>query len=400
MVRLRSRIQIRNCTHIPVAVVTQTARGLENAGICGRDTIKPRKLTLASVRYSQPDFASSPSWSSLGIPLNVLQQYDSFGSKTAGITLLINPIINEGEKSSANLTTSNQNVIGLWGVVALPPPYALKQLALSDESITSYDMTCSLVGCDNLKNPIPFVMQVFVEVKEVDDQPYVDIFLHPRLILKNLLPIGTFIRTPMPYTFDQFRSRDESSDTTETIHYLIPQQSVYIFTPGPSIAISFKLADAPIRGGLTGWLEGEWLNIPLSKADSRTSKIVVQCLLPFIDSPGGHTILLSEDENLSHLRSLQTYQLTFKPQNIAIDHTGDFVFVGTRVERRPGEKQQRKLLPHAWSAFSKPNERKCITLLPGSSEDIYLVKANDSKLRSQVLRVEEIAVGNGGLESR
>ena len=403
LIRIRSRIQIQNCTQIPIAVVTQTARGLEDIGTCCERVTKKRKSMSSSVQYSQPDSfpSTSTSWPSLGVPLNVLLQYDSFESKTAGITLLINPIINERERSSASLTVGNQDVIGLWGVVALPPPYALKQLANTDESITTYDMSCTRVDFDGIHNSVPFVMQVSVEVSLVDEQPFVDVFLHPRLILENLLPVGIFIRSPMPYIFDQYQSGGEDSidNEKETIHYLLAHQAIYVFTPGPSIAISFKLADAPCAGGLTGWFQGEWLDIPISRIESNTKQLGVPCLLPFIDNPGGHVILLLEGYRLPATHT-QPYKLCFKPQNIAVDHTGEFVFHGCRTVTNSSGKEQRKLSSHPWSSFSERNQRKCVTLLPSISEEICIIKINDSKKRSQIFRVDEIAIGGGGLESR
>ena len=341
-------------------------------------------------------------WPSLGVPIDTLLSLNDSSSRTTGITLLIKPIINSEEDDSIEKVFNGDSVEGRWGVVALPPPYALKQLAGKiDEGVTKYDVLC---GDSNNRDDEPFVVQVRVDVKLIDNEPFVKIFLHPRLTLENLLPVGIFFRTPMSYTFDHFGLPGENG-RNETIHHLMPNHVVNVFTPGSKIALSLKLADAPDDGGLTTWIggSGEWLSIPLSNAGKEKSNVAASCLLPFIDAPGGHAIEIIEEESVVSETFQEVYKLFVRSKNIAIDHTGEFLFIqstsNSYAHRKSGSVPKNSYDP--WSSFSSRTSTKRLTLLPDNSSPMFMRKQSGGISRqSPVFEVEDIVVGGGGLESR
>lgn len=375
-------------------------------------------------------------WPSFGVPMDCLRTYDVSTSINAGLTLLVSPHIHKSDpKPNAVDTFVNKSSSEMWGVVALPPPYALMEMASGDDSKTSYEVICTTMNVEHGSGEIPLVAQAIVEVKLIDFQPFIEIYLQPRLVLENRLPVSLFARTPMPYTYDSFGHGGNKGGNFEdqSIHCLAPFDTLNIFTPGPAIAVSLKFSDVPVAGGLTNWLQGEWIEIPLSRASGNEGRKymkadAISCFLPFIDGQGGNEIFLVEEGHpyCSYASTVQhdsqissrviLRKLCFVTPNTAIDRTGDAMLEAYGVEEHDGaSSDQRKLkrlssknivriICSPWSSFGVLRHRRRLTLLPISSTYIRMVvpETHGNKevmRRSQPFRIDDVTVGGGGLES-
>ena len=238
----------------------------------------------------------------------------------------------------------------------------------------------------------------------------------------------------MPHTFSVdsekgiiSRGKDFDKFVGQVVHRLGPNQAMEIFTPGPSIAISAICADSPSAGPNIGWLDGEWIDLPLGR--NRRLSESIRCLFPVIKSRGefsqtGIEFFVSEsevyhakpenddNENFkiahSYIRSLY---LTVK--NHAVDFIENLLFepayqasskAGTSTIQQSKNKSCKAIpLSLPWSAFSCPIRGRRITLLPESNLPIRLIEltmeGNEGMKRSLPFKIEEIAISGGGVES-
>jgi len=440
VVRLRSRIFLRNCTGLPFSIAVQNSSGISDVGVCGKHMRFRRSSLMKDPQIASPGSnkksRNAIEWPSFGVPMDCLRTYDVSSSINAGLTLLVSPHLSKSDpKPNAAATFVDKSTSEMWGVVALPPPYALMEMASGDDSTTSYEIICTTMNVEQGSGETPFVAQAIVEVKLIDFQPFIEIYLQPRLVLENRLPVSIFVRTPMPYTYDSFgNSGDEGGNfEDQSIHCLSTLDTLNIFTPGPAIAVSIKFSDVPVAGGLTNWLQGEWIEIPLSRASGNAGRKsikenAVSCFLPFIDGQGGNEIFLCEEGHpycsdastaligIPISSRVAARKLCFAAPNTAIDHTGDILLEAYGVEENnidtsSDQKKSMRLSKQIvrvkcspWSSFGAPHQRRRLTLLPISSTYIRMVVPErhgnkEIMRRSQPFRIDEVTVGGGGLES-
>ena len=206
--------------------------------------------------------------SSLGIPSNLLQNFiiDAEGnSEFTVLDLLFCPHVSDKNfdcetdkppKASASLVGKKGSF--RWGALSLPPIHKLVQIATSNKTFESIEVMCSMptsemhlraVGHPMHKNQKDSIcIQISVKITLVDQaHPFVEVYIQPRAILQNKLPISIFVRTPMPFTFSPpndkgicFHSIFDLHD--HVTHRLDPHQSIEIFSPGPSLSITAMCA--------------------------------------------------------------------------------------------------------------------------------------------------------------
>ena len=435
IIRLRSRIHVYNKSSIPFAIAVQNKEGISDIGFCVGCPLNTKYF------LGQED-SSSLNTPSLGIPVTALKNFIATSSSAhadAGLTVLISPITGDGAlaKPSALASFYEGNTNERWGAVALPPPYALIQMADGEDPISTMDVLCAQVGTKRDDEDSTMVASVCVRVSLVDEaHPFVELIVMPRAVLQNTLPISVLVRTPLTQTFS--RSKKQSNITNakiasgdsanHTIHLLQPLEVMEVFSVGPSIPISLKCADDPIAGAATGWLDGVWVDIPLGHL--RLSK-PVHGYFPFIGQgrrTGGMDVYICEKDHLLLWRSSnipasngsnskttsidvgsegETRTIVFAAANYAIDHTGFLLFEVFRSQSNLARSRSSAALQressHFWSAFIGSRHKKRVSLLPDDSANIRVLyfptKEGEVILRSLPFRIEEIAICDGGIQS-
>ncbi|KAL7555198.1 hypothetical protein ACHAWF_018915 [Thalassiosira exigua] len=274
-----------------------------------------------------------------GLPAHLLQSFTVDASET--LCVQISPVL-EGSHGTS-----------LVGMFNLPPLERLVEIATSDDSRKIIDVVCSPASRGSRSSSL--AAKICCKVSLVDNaHPFVELFIEPRAVLKNKLPVSIILRTPMPHTVlstDAPHSElldDDAEDSNYTTHKLQTLESVEVFTPGPSIAVSMRCADLPIGGTSTGWVDGNFIDVPL-KGKIREP---VRCTLPFhtkelgrYDSArqfGGRClgsdfyVLEAEDVTPDLKGTGETGQYSDAPGsmrtivfivcNYAVDHTGNLLF--------------------------------------------------------------------------
>ena len=459
-VHVSSQIEIKNSTTLPFMISVKSPEGTEEVGVCHSDDEKQAKDLV----QSRDGNTFSSHNVGFGIPVHFLAGLGTSSYAFAGqpsITMVISPMLSSDHKAEE---------ASLRGEVVLPDLRSLVQIATSNSFVQSFDVTCAPRDAGQQYGPM--VVQICCKVTLVDNShPFVELFLQPRALLQNNLPVSILVRTPMPHTFSaspKMMRHDASvkSERAETgavpgqsIHLLDPFSSIKIFTPGPSIAITAKCADAPSGGRKMTWMDGEWADLPLG----RNSRLIepIDCLFPFDKSDGekpsvarGCEFLIveglngplaehNEEKGLSSrsdrrmsgkevapttksvLEDLedpnaQIRTLSFAVRNFALDHTGRLLFEQVAVDNRDGSPRKSSKTSGVsrtpssifnqstagsipFSSFSSSFHRSRISLLPGSDITLRLIEltmeGDDGTERSEPFVLEGIPLSEGGIES-
>ena len=276
-----------------------------------------------------------------------------------------------------------------------------------------------------------FVVQVRVIGRLVDQMhPYLDVFVEPRALIENKLPIPINIRTPMPQTYSKRCVNDNKGST----HELDPDESMEIYTMSQSVAVSVKCADNPVGGTPTGWIEGTWVDLPL-KSEYRFP-VPQRCCFPFrsysgaeYNIPGGAQFLIvdghaalsrlssGDKEGKSDSQSLniglsesrdelvRTFFITVA--NYAVDHTGSALFA--QVENASGSLRTSKVAgvakpdPTPIGAYKSNRHFGRVSLLPESHEQVQLIhltmEGDVGMRRSKPFHIGEVSICDGGVNS-
>jgi hypothetical protein len=313
-----------------------------------------------------------------------------------------------------------------------------------DRRSFSRDDTSLLLHSETVCRPVPrdpglppntsldsFVVQVRVVGRIVDSShPCLDIFLEPRALIENRFPIPITLRTPMPHTYSDRQLDDEQGST---IHELKPNKKVEIYTLGPSIAISVKCTDNPVGGTPTGWIDGNWVDLPLTPGYRLPEPL--RCSFPFTSYSGGTVpggpdffiadgaVVLSDlsswaetnKEEGSNVASglelafetptdggLRTFYITIC--NFSVDHTGESLFgIIDRTSPRKSVRKDQKTTSTPLGAYRSNRHHGRISLLPPANEKIQLIhltmEGETGMRRSQPFRMEEISIAEGGVNS-
>jgi hypothetical protein len=322
--------------------------------------------------------------------------------------------------------------------------------SLANSSLDRFEITCRPV---NRKNPsdtnVPrdlssFVFQAIVSMLLVDGKdPFIEIFIEPRSVISNKIPVKIDVKTPMPHVFSRLRRDLVYGD--DLIHSIEPGEFLEIFSPGPSIAVIMKLSDLPVGGTSTDWISGGWVDLPLIPEFRMREPL--QCNFPFVQKSmdplslsrsKGIDFCIAQGsasiENLSFsnkssgsVSSNDSVELSSPPplsedwlnffvtvHSYAIDHTGDLLFeqlvssasatlhrssTGFESHRTSGSALQSP----PTSAFSSRNYRGRVSLLPRSDIEIRLLHLSmdgeDGLRKSLPFRIDDVSICDGGIDS-
>ena len=289
----------------------------------------------------------------------------------------------------------------------------------------------------------PFIFCASIHTVWIDGQPVFEIDVEPRGVVRNEMPISILVHSPMPYLFLD-DSDGEPVSKEDNSYLLLVGKKIEVFTSGPSIAVSLRCADSPIGGTSTDWMEGQWLDLPLMTEFRLTEPI--QGCFPFVHrgndplarplSGGMNFFVAQGEEGLSQLGGL-TRQTSKDPKgeielqygksdrseaavffitslHTLVDHSGDLLFeqyvpqqkslrVSQSFSSGPShlEKRNSNSIPLGTYWSSKYHHR--ITPLSSTSSSLSLLHLNmqgdDGIERSVPFRIEDISIGEGGVES-
>ena len=215
-----------------------------------------------------------------------------------------------------------------WGVLELPTQEQMRELGAKH----------------NYKQTIPFggdraMCHAIIEITLVNEYPLIKIFIHPRAVILNNLPVSLLLKATPD---DILEVWDDCNDNYEhassnSAHWLNPFQKLHIFSAGESISFSIKFADEPIRECNNDWNVNDCLEIPLSHGNVLNETIEFKYALQSDSSTGTCIYLVEEssdimDSNKVHevCKSTTPRHFCLYPSTCVIDHTNEILFIGGR----------------------------------------------------------------------
>jgi len=412
VLHISSHVEMHNSSSLSFRIAVIGDDSVHDLGVVNKS--QKRKVTRDGSTSFLKQSEDLMTHSVFGLPAPLLRSFTVDNSET--LCLQISPVLDDPDG------------VELVGMFNLPP---LVNIATSNESRSVTEVACSPSSRANRSSSLAANIRCKVSLVE-GSHPFVELFIEPRAILSNKLPVSVILRTPMPHTFV---SAEHANDDTEdpnpiyTTHRLRTLESVEVFTPGPSIAASVKCADLPIGGTATGWVDGQFLDIPLK---GRILEPML-CTFPFqtksldqyeplsrqVGNQGSGSdfhVLEAEDvtpdlkesckrgQNTAASKDIRT--VVFIVLNYAVDHTGTLLF--EKVSLRTNSKSQRNVKAidstsmvgsPPYSAFSSTHHRRRVSLLPDSSTFIRLVKltmdGDEGMRRSVPFRIEDCSMTEG-----
>jgi len=467
IIYLQSHLSIYNSTCVPFKVALLNNENVQQVGICqGRSKTLPQRERSKNQSYGgnlssigglgSKDFSKQSS--SLGIPADLLDDFD-IDQKDSKLQILVSPDLNDDATASSDQYDSKR-----WGVLPLPPLHNLLQKAMRKNKTKLIDVMCHS-SVDQIKASaesatkivVPgedgstFCVQMCLRATIVDGaHPFVEVFLQPRMVLKNVFPVSLLVRTQRlsyAYAYDDRKGSayggvcyDE--DKSQIVHIIDPSQSIEIFSPNDSFALSIKVASDTLMGPKTGWVEwkkNDFVDLPLGVNHELEDPL--HCLLPFVagdnynegnrgiefiiredvttttgsspsidskqqklevNNQSSSYLMIDDESSIEALKEVEhtPYKLIrtilLSTENVAYDFTGDFTI-------EPYIKGSKDISVKQWSTFSCTHDGCRITLLPGSAVPICLLQCSSEKSarprRSLPFKIDDISIGNGGLDS-
>jgi hypothetical protein len=313
------------------------------------------------------------------------------------------------------------DVVSLEGIIQLDPTLKELQAATDRRVRRRFDVVCRPEK-RNQRTIDPFVVQISAEMVLVGEGHLsLDIFLEPRAVIANNMPVGINLRSPMPHIFSS--SPKDESGTIGAIYDLAPDAQVEVFTPGPSIAVTVKTSDMPVGGTALDWMDGGWIDLPLvpefrlpepldcifpfaknrspdplARTGARGSEFFISegktSLSAFISSRGSkgqsggadstQTGEVELQASLPADDNLRTFYVTVC--YYAVDHTGNLLFEQvvppsgtlrrsmTEVSRSTTRRPSSQAISQPFGAFASPRHRRRISLLPCTSVPLRLLQ--------------------------
>lgn len=419
--------------------------GCREVGLCMGDECQANSLRCDIDRSLTTDKnKASRESKKFGIPLSLTETFrkDWKEKNEAQISIAVSPKIDGlplgWELSGGTKLTVNKSVFSGSNM---------------DIVRTRFDITCrpiSRQGISAEKAPREldsFVLQAIVSMMLIDGKhPSILVTLEPRVSITNKMPISASLKTPMPHVFS---ASSKFSIGEESVHDIVPHETIEIFTPGPSIAIIVKCTEMPIGGTTTGWMDGGWVDLPLMPEFRLQEPLV--CMFPFSrksadplglsGSKGTEFFILDgcsspEDifnsprrgvsGNSNALHSPLAIELAAPPSidedwrsysivvsNYAVDHTGEILFeqlssneASLRRSSSDPDKRRRSTSTQISSplgAFPSAFFRGRVSILPGLQIPIRLLhltmEGEDGIQRSSPFTVDDISISDGGVDS-
>ncbi len=290
----------------------------------------------------------------------------------------------------------------LVGEVQLPPLQGYYKIANGRSPFKTFEMVCSTANRERNEKRERMILKIGCIVTIVDNFPFVELFLQPRMLLQNNMCINILAKTPKSQIYKNGKTGDFVSADGAMIHRLEPFETLEIYSPGQSIEFAFKCADIPVGDIKTGWSK-PWIEIPLSIKARLIERL--DCYFPFLKSTGeessfkgGSQFFLTEvfdddneetsaAENDSTPKTIpKTRAVTINIETLGVDHTGDFLLESCDAKARN----------FTLNSFSSGLRR--ITLLPGDKKQVRILQLSTGK-RSKPFCIDEIPFANGGTDT-
>lgn len=309
----------------------------------------------------------------------------------------------------------------LSGNLQLPPFPDLCRMAKNSKPAKMIGIHCkSRDGSDEES----ITLSATCRVTMIDDYPLFELFLRPRLILRNDTFVNMNANTPMACTFSKCCADGDQGSYTHTLN---PFGVIECYNSGDSVAFSFKCADNPIGGNKTGWNKHGWIDIPLGARSRLTD--VIHSSFPFQNNIGMDTRLMKGcdffieeldplqaesdpgDKSNSHVRKEKVLPppriISFAVSNVGIDHTGEVLFeswdISQNLAMNDFSKKQPRNFDLVYSSFPSTLLKRRLTLLPSSESYVRLLHLSmdddDGIKRSLPFCIEDVAFCEGGIES-
>ena len=236
VIRLSSGIDVHCKSSIPFSISMPSSRGSMTLATSSLPTSGSFPSSKVSI---QPDGSFSKVSAKLSIPADMLKIHREEWRKqgTSTLFLSLSPELPSDETLrgdivfavDVNAVATEERLLWRGDVVCRPENHTMQQ--------------GELMRADS------FVLRARIFGRLIDRQyTTLDIFLEPRAIIKNSLPIPLSIRTPMPHTYSR-RCREVESNT---FHDLGPDDEMEVYTVGHSVAISAKCTELPVGGTPSG----------------------------------------------------------------------------------------------------------------------------------------------------
>lgn len=304
-----------------------------------------------------------------------------------------------------------------------------------------YDLVCQPFAQSSVprdakapRDLFPFIARVTVGIQLAQGNfPLIDISIEPRAIITNKIPISIAVKTPMPQVFAT-HAKAPSGASEETEFTLAFNEHIEVFTSGPSIAVMIKLADTPISGTVTDWMDGGWIDLSLvpefrvhepllcrfpfkrHSTDELSAGVGRGCDFCIVEGTVGLSQLVndekdqqkpqSNDRNPSRLEIPEEEAGSFYVTvcNYAIDHTGDILFDQVSTDASSRRSHLNRIAPSPpLGTYSTAFHNGRISLLPSSDCSIRLLhltmEGEDGVRRSSPFRVDDVSVCDGGFDS-
>ena len=422
VLHISSHVEMHNSSSIPFRVAVICDDTVHDLGVVNKSEQKRKGSVRDGSKSLLQESEDIMTHAVFGLPASVLKTFTIDSSET--LCLQVSPVLKEESDTTGS---------GLIGLFNLPPLQSLVTIAKSDETRRTTQVICSPSSRGDRSSSL--AANICCKVSLVDSShPFVELFIEPRAVIVNKLPVSLILRTPMPHTFistdDPTKHDALEDDSNLTNHTLKSLESVEVFTPGPSIAISLRCSDLPIGGTATDWVDGNFIDIPLK------GKILepLKCTFPFqtksLDryessrqvssriSGSDFYVLEAEDvtPDLKEITGKTNHipltkeggvrTVVFMVCNYAVDHTGNLLF--EKVTRKgdnsnlKSSKSSSLVGSPPYSAFSSAHHRRRVSLLPSSDSFIRLVKltmdGDEGMRRTVPFRVEDCSI-DGGIDA-
>ena len=341
-------------------------------------------------------------------------------------SILLHEAYNSSATNRVRLALSPAQHCELTGDLQLPPFTAFRQMASGAKPVKTVEVVCS--PKDNEDGDNLTICLVF-KVTLVDDYPLVEIFLRPRLVVRNNLFVNILASTPMSRTFSKECSSNKEQGTDT--HALSPFDTIEVFHAGSSVAFAYKCGDNPIGGNRTGWNKFGWIDMPLTLKSRLQENI--RSSFPFLTSAGeeskfagGCDFFLTEEgyiaedkskptdggtvDNTSRAASLSVDNartISLSVDNLGVDHTGDILFeswdMNQQFAARGSISEQTGRQNFTFSSFASSFHKRRITILPKAENFLRIIHLSmdgvDGFRRSKPFRIADVAFCEGGVES-
>ena len=320
----------------------------------------------------------------------------------------------------------------------------------TQSNIERFHITCRPIfkkgqGNENAPRDISsFVFQVVVSMILLDGRdPIIEIVIEPRSVIFNKLPISLAVTTPMPHVFS-LSSHGNLVCGGDVNHLIDENEHIEVFTPGPSVAITMKIADMPMGGTSSASVAGGWIDLPL--IPEFRLREPVECVFPFIQnnmdqstlsgSRGSEFCIVQGSTSLSNLSSVslsgnessdmsievsdpdsgEVDWLNFflAVRNFGVDHTGDILFEHVKMSTEPTLRRKSTisqsmrgantiLQSSPFGTYSSKLHKGRVSLLPSSDATIRLLHLNmegdDGLRKSLPFQISDVSICDGGIDS-